>query len=79
MSRLVLAFRVLVPDDHHSITANSRERVELLVESDAIDAEDISLRLALLLVSMALEAEVLVLVHVGLRYVVVLDATATFN
>ena len=79
MSRLVLAFRVLVPDDHHSITANSRKSVELLVEGDAVDAEDISLGLTLLLVSMALKAEVLVLVHVGLRYVVVLDATTTFN
>ena len=75
----VLTFGVLVPGDDGAFTAESRKCVVPRVECDAVDWKYVSLRSALLFLTMTLEAKVILLAHLLLVRVDVFDATSSLN
>ena len=79
LRRFVLTFSVLVPSEKVPVAADCHKGVELLVEGNLVETVHICLFAVLLLVSVALESEVLAVSQVLFCKVVIADTTPAFN
>ena len=76
--RFVLTFSVLVPSEKVSVAADCHKGVELLVEGNLVKTEHICRLAVCLLVSVALESEVLRVSQIIFCDIVITDPTPAF-